>query len=68
MLAMPVLLFQCPATDQNVEVWYEIDDETTQSGESIETVICDACGNVHFVDAQSGRIVGTKSKQDFSAA
>jgi hypothetical protein len=62
---MPALEFRCPATGQNVEVWYEIDDETTKSGPSIETVVCDACGNVHFVDAQSGHVTGTQSKQDF---
>jgi len=61
---MPALVFRCPATDQSVEVWYEIDDETTLSGESIETVICYACGNMHFVDAQSGCVTGTKSKRD----
>jgi hypothetical protein len=61
---MPALEFRCPATGQDVEVWYEIDDEATLSGPSIETVICDACGNVHFVDAQSGRVAATKNKQD----
>jgi hypothetical protein len=50
-------MFQCPATGQNVEVWHEVDDDPALADASIEPVVCRACGNIHLVDAKSGRVI-----------
>lgn len=59
---MPALIFRCPATGENVEVWHEIDDDPTQPESPIEPIVCRACGNIHLVDVRSGRVIGTTAE------
>jgi hypothetical protein len=45
----------------NVEVWYEIDDDPSESADRFfETVVCYACGQVHLVDPKNAEVAGTR--------
>jgi predicted nucleic acid-binding Zn ribbon protein len=57
---MPALMYRCPSTGMNVEVWYEIDDDPSESADRFfETVVCYACGQVHLVDPKNAEVAGT---------
>ena len=51
------ILFDCPRTGQKVQGL--LAEEVFGSGEpSYQTVTCLACSGTHFVDPQSGRVLG----------
>lgn len=60
---MPPLMYQCPLTGKNVQVWYEVNDDPSDGADGFfETVICNACGQVHSVDPKTAKVVGAGTK------
>jgi hypothetical protein len=54
---MPTFLYRCPNTRVRVQGWIA-NDPTEQDGDSFEAVTCPACGGVHLVSPQTGKVLG----------
>ncbi len=55
---MESVIFRCPVTSQNVQVW--IAQEIRAAGpEDFVSIACTACQRPHFVNAATGRVLGT---------
>jgi hypothetical protein len=55
------LVFKCPRTGLNVQHWLAeeaVDDSST----SYETVVCAACGRLHFINRSTGRLLGAEEQ------
>ncbi|MGA9080927.1 MAG: hypothetical protein WB390_00605 [Pseudolabrys sp.] len=52
---MPAFIFRCPHTGLNVQGHVEDDDK---GGHAFEAITCTACGEVHLVDAITGKLLG----------
>jgi hypothetical protein len=55
------LIFQCPRTGMNVQHWLE----DAKAGDSIctyETVVCNACTRVHFINRHTRKLLGEQDK------
>ncbi|MGB7618672.1 MAG: hypothetical protein WBM06_17100 [Pseudolabrys sp.] len=52
---MPAFIFRCPHTGLNVQGHVEDDDK---GGHAFEAITCMACGEVHLVDAITGKLLG----------
>jgi hypothetical protein len=55
------LIFQCPRTGMNVQYWLE----NAKAGDSIctyETVVCNACTRLHFINRQTRKLLGERDK------
>jgi hypothetical protein len=57
---MAPFLYRCPTTGFQVQGWATDDDP--ENGEHYESVICLACGRVHFVNPKTGRVLGAGSE------
>lgn len=58
---MPNLIYRCPITGMKMQVWYEIDDDPSESADGLfETVVCKACGQPHRVDPKTGKVVAAE--------
>ena len=56
---MPSFMYRCPSTGMNAEVWYEIDDDPSESADGyFETAVCRACGEAHLIDPKTGKVAG----------
>jgi len=53
---MAPFLFRCPATGLQVQTW--IADSPSSDGESYETVMCQACRQIHLVNPKDGKTLG----------
>lgn len=51
-------VFRCPRTGINVQHWLaeEVTPETPMC--SYETVTCNACARIHFINRRSGKLLG----------
>jgi hypothetical protein len=56
---MATFLFLCPNTGYRVQGWVADDGSPESSGETYEAVSCLACGQVHLVNKNSGRVAGS---------
>jgi len=56
---MNKLLFKCPATDMSVQHWLD-DDDPSAPGERYQSIVCPACGRLHFINRKTGRVLGQK--------
>jgi hypothetical protein len=54
------LIFKCPRTGMNVQHWLADEAAPDQAQCSFETVICQACGGIHFIGRSSGKPLGEK--------
>ncbi len=54
------VIFKCPRTGLNVQHWLEQQPE--QDDGSYETVVCNACGRLHFINRSSGKLLGEASE------
>ena len=54
---MPTFLYRCPNTGLRVQGWIA-NDPTERDEDSFETVNCPACGRVHLVNPQTGKVLG----------
>jgi hypothetical protein len=55
------LLFTCPVTGINVQHWLDGDDRG-KPGDCYQSVVCQACGRLHFVNRKTGRVFGQKEE------
>lgn len=56
------ILFKCPRTGMNVQHWLAHEPASTGTRDGYETVICQACTNLHLIDKSSGKLVGEPDK------
>lgn len=54
---MAPLLFRCPNTGLNVQGWLA-EEGPDDEHETYESVTCIACGQFHFVNRATGRVLG----------
>jgi hypothetical protein len=54
---MPTFLYRCPNTGLRVQGWIA-NDPTERDEDSFEAVTCLACGGVHLVNPQTGKVLG----------
>ncbi len=54
---MSPIIFKCPQTTLNVQHWLD-DAEPQDQSSAYETVVCKACGRLHFINRSSGRLLG----------
>lgn len=55
------VLFKCPRTGMNVQHWVA-EPASDDPHSSFETVICQACGGIHFINRSSGKLLGEKEQ------
>jgi hypothetical protein len=55
---MENLIYRCTRTGSNVQVG--LTQGSTRDQDSYEAVACLACGRMHFVNKQTGRLLGDK--------
>jgi hypothetical protein len=58
---MGPFLYRCPNTGFCVQGWVE-DDESGDSDDAYEGVICHACGRLHLVNPKTGETAGGDDK------
>jgi hypothetical protein len=55
--SMANVIFKCPRTGMNVQHW--LDEPAPDDPHcSFETVICKACGGIHFLNRSSAKLLG----------
>jgi hypothetical protein len=68
---MPTFLYRCPNTGLRVQGWIA-NDPTERDEDSFEAVTCPACGGVHLVNPQTGKVLGANdnglAQQTFAIA
>ena len=58
--SMANIIFKCPRTGLNVQHWLADVPDEDQPQCSYETVVCQACSRVHFINRSTGRLLGEK--------
>ena len=58
---MANLIFKCPNTGMNVQHWLA-DEPGDNSRASYETVTCQACSRLHFINRASGKLLGAEEE------
>jgi hypothetical protein len=56
------IIFKCPRTGLNVQHWLADEVQPENPSSSYESVTCNACGSLHFIDRASGRLAGEKEE------
>jgi hypothetical protein len=59
---MGTMLFTCPVTEMSVQHW--LDDDNDAQHDEYETVVCNACTRLHFINRKTGRLLGQKVELD----
>jgi hypothetical protein len=59
---MANIIFRCPRTGMNVQIWLAKDDPATNQANGYESVTCPACTRIHFVNKTTGKLLGEKEK------
>jgi hypothetical protein len=49
-------LYRCPNTGRRVQGW--VADDPTEDDDAFQQVTCLACAQVHFVNPETGRVLG----------
>lgn len=52
------IIFKCPRTGLNVQHWLADDPTPEDATTSYETVTCNACGRLHFINRSTGKLLG----------
>ena len=61
---MAHLIFKCPRTGLNVQHWLAEDAERrTIHMAAFDTVVCQACSGIHFINRSNGRLLGEASEE-----
>ena len=52
------IVFRCPHTGMHVQHWMaeEVTGETPRG--IYDTVVCDACARIHFINRRTGKLLG----------
>jgi hypothetical protein len=51
------IVFKCPRTGLNVQHWLA-DEPGDPVGATHESIICQACTNLHFINRSTGKLLG----------
>ena len=57
---MANVLFKCPRTGMNVQHWLADEPASDDTGNNFETVVCQACGGLHFINRSNAKLLGEK--------
>jgi hypothetical protein len=60
---MANLIFKCPRTGLNVQHWQAEDAAPDDSQSTYDTVVCQACNGIHFINRSTGRLLGEASEE-----
>jgi hypothetical protein len=60
---MANLIFKCPRTGLNVQHWLAEDAAPDDSRGNYDTVVCQACSGIHFINRSNGRLLGEASEE-----
>ena len=63
---MGKLLFTCPVTGMTVQHWLD-DDDPIKPGDCYQSIICQSCARLHFVNRKTGRLLGQKEAEEKAA-
>ena len=64
---MGKLLFNCPVTGIRVQHWLD-DDNPSKPGDGYQSIVCQACARLHFVNRKTGRLLGQKEERAVPSA
>jgi hypothetical protein len=56
------LIFKCPRTGMNVQHWLADESAADLLKCTFETMMCQACNGVHFINRSNGKLLGEKSE------
>jgi len=59
---MRLFTFRCPTTGLQVQAW--TDGDVTEEADAFVTIACTACSGSHFVNALTGKVLGSKPRDD----
>ena len=51
------VIFKCPHTGLNVQHWLD-EAEPDNPSSAYETVVCQACNRLHFINRSNGKLLG----------
>ena len=51
------VVFKCPRTGLNVQHWLD-DSKPGDQSRTYESVVCNACTRLHFINKSNGRLLG----------
>jgi hypothetical protein len=51
------VIFKCPNTGLNVQHWLD-DNEPENPSPAYETVVCQGCNRLHFINRSNGKLLG----------
>jgi hypothetical protein len=52
------IVFKCPRTGMNVQHWLADEPAPDDPHCTYETVVCQACSRLHFINRSSGKLLG----------
>ena len=55
---MSNIVFKCPRTGMNVQHWLADEPAPDDPHCTYETVVCQACSRLHFINRSSGKLLG----------
>jgi hypothetical protein len=61
--AMNHIIFKCPRTGMNVQHWLADEPAPGDPQCSYETVACQACSRLHFINRSTGKLLGEQQQQ-----
>jgi len=56
------ILFKCPRTGMNVQHWLAYEPSSAGPPDKYETVVCQACTELHLINQSSGKLAGEPEK------
>jgi hypothetical protein len=60
---MANLIFKCPRTGLNVQHRQAEDAASDDSPGTYDTVVCQACNGIHFINRSTGRLLGESNHE-----
>jgi hypothetical protein len=61
---MANFIFKCPGTGMNVQHWLADEPASGDSRCTYETVLCQACRRLHFINRSSLRLLGEPKEKE----
>ena len=55
-------VFKCPRTGMNVQHWQADEVAPDEAQCSYETVVCNACSRLHFINRSTGKLLGEQQQ------
>jgi hypothetical protein len=57
-------VFKCPRTGMNVQHWKADEVEPDDPQFAYDTVVCQACSRLHFINRSTGRLLGEQPEPE----